>query len=180
MKDFAQKQVFLLLELNRWQQVKSDGQLPVSKFEFSFECRFRICPSYNSSRGNGGFLKRCLTIAKKLEILLFFGPGGHNFDLNEKFTKKWFRNHFDDLFERLFPFSLRLLRAEIEGGVRTPHPPPPPSKWWKIWNAVGAWVMIWHGGEVSKWPYWQHSRFLAEKNDLCMSMNLSNIFWMKS
>ena len=91
--------------------------------QFSFECRFRICPSYNSSRDNGGFLKRCSMIAKNskfwalwlLKVTILTGA---------KIWLKKFPNHFLTSFRTLFPvfFYLRPIGAEIDGGC---SPPPP-------------------------------------------------------
>ena len=38
----------------------------------------------------------------------------------------------DELSNAFFRFSLRLIGAEIDGGVG------PPSRWWKIWSVSGA------------------------------------------
>ena len=53
-----------------------------------------------------------------------FSPGSHNFDLSEKLTEivlKSFLTSFRTLFS---VFSLQPIGAEINGGVRTPPPPP--------------------------------------------------------
>ena len=88
-----------------------------------FECLFRICPSYNSSRDNGGFLKQCLTTAKKSKNSPFLGPEGHNFHVGENWLNS-FVIIFDEHSNAFFRFSLRPIGAEIDGGSNTPPPPP--------------------------------------------------------
>ena len=57
------------------------------RIQFSFECRFRICFSSNSSRDKGGFPTRCSTITKNSKFSAFLVPGDHNFDPSEKWPK---------------------------------------------------------------------------------------------
>ena len=73
---------------------------------------------------------------KNSKIWPFFGPESHNFDFDEKLTEILsYLTIFDELSNAFSCFSLRPIGAEIDGGVR---PPPPPSRWWKIWSASGA------------------------------------------
>ena len=78
--------------------------------------------TYNSSRDNEGFLKRCLTIAKNSKLWPFFGPGGRSFDLSEKLTEI-VSSSFLTSFRTLFRFSLRPIGAETDGGGGVKHPP---------------------------------------------------------
>ena len=50
---------------------------------------------------------------------------------------KWFRNYFSRDFERCFPFCSTMRRSRDRRGVFK-HPPPPPSRWWKIQRPIRA------------------------------------------
>ena len=72
----------------------------------------------------------------------YFGPCRPQFWPERKFDWDGFVIIFLRDFKRFFRFSLRPMRAEIDweeidGVVQTP---PPPRRWWKIWNASGAQV----------------------------------------
>ena len=127
MKYFAQKQFFLLrwpleakpLTLGQiWRHIGNGEFHSISNAVFGFALAIIL-----SFRNNGGFSKRCLTIAKKnSKIWPVFGPGCHNFDLSEKLTAS-FVIIYDEFLTFFFRFSLRPIGAEIDGGVFKQLPP---------------------------------------------------------